>query len=69
MARPVVVRVSADPGGVTGPTPDIARGRRWRTSSRGLYVPADVDGLRTTTLVRSVCFEMRYARDAVVTLA
>lgn len=152
VTRPVVLPVRPDPTGVAGPTPDVARGRRWRCSSRGLYVPADVDstavdqrvveaaavlpedwggvtgwahlawegatwfdgtpwgggrtravplaiggnrairprpgivtseerlapkdlitvdGLRTTTLVRSVCFEMRYARDvrdAVVTL-
>jgi hypothetical protein len=144
VARPVVVPVRTDPEGKTGPTPDAARGSRWRRSGRGLYVRADVDpstvdqrvveaaavlpmdwggvtgwaalgwagatwfdgtpwgggrtrpvtlaiggnrairpqpgiatseerlapgdlvmvdGLRTTSAVRSVCFEMRYARD------
>ena len=38
----LVAPVPADPGGVLGPTPGAARGPRWRTSSRGLYVPADV---------------------------
>ncbi len=35
--------VPVDPLGIDGPTPDAARGRKWRRSSRGLYVPADVD--------------------------
>jgi hypothetical protein len=49
------------------PQPGIA-------TSEERLAPGDlvmVDGLRTTTLARSVCFEMRYARDvrdAVVTL-
>ena len=30
--------------GTSGPTPKQARGRGWRRTSRGLYVPADVDG-------------------------
>ncbi len=33
----------ADPLGVRGPTPGQARGPRWRTTSRGLFVPASVD--------------------------
>lgn len=33
-----------DPSGRTGPTPKAARGPRWRRTSHGLYVPADVDG-------------------------
>lgn len=41
--RDVVVPVRRDPTGETGPTPKAARGPRWRRSSRGLYVPADVD--------------------------
>lgn len=42
-ARPgLVAPVRADPRGVTGPTPGAARGPRWRASSRGLLVPADV---------------------------
>ncbi len=32
-----------DPTGVCGPTRKQARGRRWRTSSHGFFVPADVD--------------------------
>ncbi|MFI5624381.1 hypothetical protein ACIA03_13035 [Nocardioides sp. NPDC051685] len=32
-----------DPSGETGPTPRQARGRGWRRSSHGFYVPADVD--------------------------
>ncbi|QWZ08075.1 hypothetical protein KRR39_22505 [Nocardioides panacis] len=35
--------VPADPSGRTGPTPGEARGPHWRTTSRGLFVPADVD--------------------------
>ena len=30
-------------GGEDGPTPDMTRGPRWRTSSQGLHVPVDVD--------------------------
>src|SRR4051794_33269996 len=34
--------VCADPAGVSGPTPRQARGRRWRTTSPGLFVSAGV---------------------------
>lgn len=43
VTRPVVPPVRVDRHGEVGPTPDAARGRRWRKSSRGLFVPADVD--------------------------
>src|SRR3954470_19013876 len=33
-----------DPTGEAGPTTAQARGRAWRRSSRGLYVPSEVDG-------------------------
>src|SRR4051794_12451203 len=33
-----------DPTGEAGPTTAQARGRAWRRSSRGLYVPFEVDG-------------------------
>lgn len=36
--------VRRDPKGVFGPTRGAARGPRWRRTSRGFYVPADVDG-------------------------
>lgn len=39
LVRPVRV----DPAGVRGPTPNQARGPRWRRTSRGWYVPAAVD--------------------------
>jgi hypothetical protein len=43
--RPRLVRpVRLDPTGVAGPTRGQAAGRRWRRSSHGLFVPADVDG-------------------------
>ena len=35
--------VRLDPTGVAGPTRGQARGRKWRRSSHGFYVPADVD--------------------------
>ncbi|GGR50146.1 hypothetical protein GCM10010197_15260 [Nocardioides luteus] len=35
--------VKIDPTGESGPTRRQTRGRAWRRSSRGLYVPADVD--------------------------
>jgi hypothetical protein len=44
-ARPHLLRpVRVDPTGRTGPTPAQARGGRWRQTSRGLFVPARVDG-------------------------
>lgn len=44
ITRPgIVVPTRADPLGITGPTPDAARGRRFRTTSPGRFVPADVD--------------------------
>jgi hypothetical protein len=39
----LVTPVRLDVDGVTGPTRGQARSRRWRQSSRGWYVPADVD--------------------------
>ncbi len=39
----VVVPVRIDPTGASGPTPAQTRGRRWRNTSWGLYVPSDVD--------------------------
>lgn len=36
--------VRVDPTGRAGPTRRQARGRAWRATSRGLYVPATVDG-------------------------
>ncbi|MEX0426774.1 hypothetical protein AB3X52_04005 [Nocardioides sp. DS6] len=43
--RPGLVRpVRVDPTGEAGPTPRQARGRAWRSTSRGLYVPSSVDG-------------------------
>lgn len=32
-----------DDSGVTGPTPAQTRGRRWRRTSHGLYVPSEID--------------------------
>ena len=42
----VVWPVRVDPSGIRGPTALEARSRRWRRSTRGLYVPAGVDGDR-----------------------
>src|SRR5690606_15578456 len=39
----VVVPVRVDRQGRGGPTPDEVRGRRWRRTSRGFYVPAGTD--------------------------
>jgi len=41
--RDVVVPVRVDRQGRGGPTPDEVRGRRWRRTSRGFYVPAGTD--------------------------
>ncbi|WP_408898209.1 hypothetical protein ACJ5H2_03670 [Nocardioides sp. R1-1] len=42
--RPGLVRpVRLDPRGVDGPTRGQARGRRWRRTSHGYYVPSSVD--------------------------
>ena len=38
----VVAPVRVDPTGVSGPTRGQARGRRWRTTGWGLWVPAEV---------------------------
>jgi hypothetical protein len=43
VSRDVVLPVRVDPRGLSGPTPDQARGPSWRRSSRGLFVPSDVD--------------------------
>ena len=39
----LVAPVRVDPSGTTGPTRGEARGPRWRTTSHGLVVPADVE--------------------------
>lgn len=38
----LVAPVRVDASGLRGPTPGQARGRHWRRSSRGWYVPSDV---------------------------
>jgi hypothetical protein len=43
VTRNVVLPVRVDPAGITGPTPDQARGPKWRTTSRGHFVRATVD--------------------------
>ncbi|MBZ5737578.1 hypothetical protein [Nocardioides mangrovi] len=42
--RDLVVPVSIDPTGVRGPTRGAARGRAWRRTSPGRYVPAGTPG-------------------------
>lgn len=45
--RPGLVRpVRADTQGESGPTPRQLRGRQWRRTSQGFYVPSAVDGSR-----------------------
>lgn len=45
LERPgLVMPVRPDPTGENGPTRMQVRGRMWRKTSRGLYVPEDVDG-------------------------
>jgi len=41
--RRLVRPVPCDPTGLAGPTPNQSRGPHWRRTSRGLFVPADVD--------------------------
>jgi len=46
ITRPgLVVPVRRDPAGLTGPTAGQARGRSWRGTSWGFYVPSWVDGM------------------------
>lgn len=40
----LVTPVRLDPTGVTGPTPNEARGPHWRRTSQGFHVPVDVAG-------------------------
>ena len=43
-ARPGLVRpLAVDPKGELGPTKNQARGKKWRKTSHGFYLPADVD--------------------------
>ncbi|WP_395690710.1 hypothetical protein [Nocardioides sp.] len=42
-----MVPLPVDPSGERGPTKNQARGPHWRRTSRGLYVPADVDASST----------------------
>lgn len=42
--RRVVLPVPLDPTGREGPTPGSSRGREWRRSSHGFFVPSHVDG-------------------------
>lgn len=51
----LVVPVPVDPTGLSGPSRGAARGRRWRRTSPGLYVPVDVDG---------ACVEQRIVEQA-----
>lgn len=45
LARAGLVQpVRVDPSGANGPTKNQARGKRWRRTSHGYYVPAGVDG-------------------------
>lgn len=47
VTRPgIVVPVRPDPKGRDGPTPQQVRGRAWRRTGPGLYVPADTDSER-----------------------
>ena len=41
---PLVRPVRIDPAGLTGPTPGQSRGPRWRRTSHGYFVPAEVSG-------------------------
>lgn len=57
VTRPgLVVPVPRDPSGRAGPTKRTASGPRWRRTSRGLYVPAGVDGARVEQrIVEAAC--------------
>ncbi len=64
-ARPgLVAPVRVDPTGEHGPTRKQARGRHWRTTSRGLHIPTSIDG--TDPAQRTVeAAELLYAGEAV----
>lgn len=49
----LVLPVRADPTGVTGPTRGEARGPHWRTTSRGLFVPATVERTANQRIVEA----------------
>ena len=57
VTRPgLVVPVPRDPSGRAGPTKRTASGPRWRRTSRGMYVPAGVDGARVEQrIVEAAC--------------
>lgn len=55
LTRPdVVTPVRSDPTGARGPTPRQARGRQWRTSSPGLFVPAGLERSTSQRIVEAV---------------
>ena len=54
-----------DPLGLTGPTRGHAQGGRWRASSRGWYVPADIDADRVEQRILEQ--SMRLGRYGAVT--
>lgn len=62
---PLVVPVRVDPAGRDGPTAKQSRGPRWRRTSPGLFVPADVPGELVEQ--RIVEAHARVGRRAVVT--
>lgn len=56
MGRPgLVAPVRTDPRGLTGPTRHQAAGRRWRRTSRGFYVPAEVDAENVDQRILEAC--------------
>ncbi len=49
----LVAPVCIDPTGARGPTPGQSRGPRWRKTSRGLYVPVDIERTPAQRLVEA----------------